>query len=47
MKSQSGIVVLAILALLIVGIFASGGSLRAVKADTQNTTTVQLNNIDC
>jgi outer membrane protein assembly factor BamB len=45
MKPKSGIVVFAILALLLVGILASGGFLRTVKADAQNTLNVQLYNI--
>ena len=45
MKHEKGIIVSAVLALLLFNAIASGVCLRTANADTQNTTTVQFNNI--
>jgi len=45
MKHESGGVVFAILALLLFNIVSSGFSLESVKADTQNTTSIQFYSI--
>ncbi len=45
MKHENGVIVFAILALLLFNVLFAGVSIRTVKADTQNTTTVQLLNI--